>query len=50
MAKMSTVEVRVDASKMLGSIEDLSEEFIDRLARRVLERIRQIEREQGHQR
>ena len=47
MAKASTVEVKVDASKLLGSIDDLSEAFIDRLARRVLERIRQIEREQG---
>jgi hypothetical protein len=47
MANPSTVEVKVDASKLLGSIDDLSEEFIDRLARRVLERIRQIERKQG---
>ena len=49
MAKAQTVEVKVDASKLLGSVEDLSEEFIDRLARRVLERIRQIERAQGRQ-
>lgn len=50
MANPQTVEVKVDASKLLGSFEDLSEEFIDRLARRVLERIREIEREQGRPR
>jgi hypothetical protein len=47
MAKMPTVEVRLDTSKVATDVDKLSDEFIDRLARRVLERIRQIEREQG---
>jgi hypothetical protein len=47
MAKAQTVEVRLDTTKVAADVDALSEEFIDRLARRVLKRIRQIEREQG---
>ncbi len=47
MATMPPIEVRLDTSKVAADVDGLSEEFIDRLARRVLERIRQIEREQG---
>lgn len=50
MAKTSTVEVRLDTSKMADDVAALSDEFIDALARRVLERIRQLEREQGRSR
>ena len=47
MAKARTVEGRLDTTKVAADVDELSEEFIDRLARRVLWRIRQIEREQG---
>jgi hypothetical protein len=39
MAKATTVEVRLDTSKVAADVDELSEELIDQLARRVLERI-----------